>query len=161
MKKLGAVCCGVLMALAMLVGPALPASAAATGPAAITKVIAKKDKKPFTEVRNSTTGKRTKVKGYSTCLKISTHKKWAGAYAATIYKGSQVKTRKYVGTIIQDKAYDSDPCFGSGKSRADAGKLKKLGLYGLEPKTIYTFEIHASGGRSHKDTLKVLKVKTP
>ncbi|WP_221184790.1 hypothetical protein [Paeniglutamicibacter cryotolerans] len=151
----------MFLALAMVVGPALPASAAAIGPAAITKVVAKKDKKPFTELRNSVTGKRIKVKGYTTCLKISAHKKWAGSYAVAIYQGSQVKTRKYVGTIIQDKGYDQDPCFASGKTRADAGKLKKLGFYGLEPKTTYTFEVHAFGGRSHKDTLKVLKVKTP
>ena len=160
MRKFGAVCLGMSVTLVLLAGPILPASAAAKGPAAVTKVTAKTHKNHFDEIENPKTGKRVKVKGSLTCLKISSHKKWAGLYATTVYKGSQTKSRKYVGTIILDKEYDEDPCFASGKTRADAAKLRKLGMYGLEPKTTYTFEVHSSGGGSHKDTFKVVKAKT-
>ena len=89
--------------LALLPGSVLPASAAATGPAAVTKITAKTHKNHFDEIQNPKTGKWVKVKGSVTCLKISSHKKWAGHYATTVYKGSHAKSRKYVGTIILDK----------------------------------------------------------
>jgi len=160
MRKLGTAGLGLAMALTLLAGPALPATAAATGPAAVSKVTAKVLKNQFDEVENPETGKRIKVRGSLVCLKIKANKKWSGNYATTVYKGSSVKTRKYIGTIILSKKYNDDPCFGSGRTKTDAAKLRKAGMYGLEPKTTYTFEVHASGGGSHKDTLKTVKAKT-
>lgn len=160
MRKMSVVLCGLSIVFALMVGPAGPATAAATGPAAVTKVTAKTDKRAFTSIQNVTTGKKVKAVGYRTCLKLSAHKKWAGLYAVTVYRGSAHKSRKYVGTLVLEKGWDQDPCFGAGKTRTEAKKMRKAGMYGLEPKTTYTFEVHAAGGRSHKDTLKTVKVKT-
>lgn len=71
-----------------------------------------------------------------------------------------MKSRKYIGTVILDKAHEQDPCFATGEARTDVGKLRKLGPYALEPKPSYTFEGQVARLRAHQDTRKTIKIKT-
>ncbi|MBB2994788.1 hypothetical protein E9229_000979 [Paeniglutamicibacter cryotolerans] len=119
---------------------------------------AEKVKVQFTGIGHP--GQAKAVKGCLAGLKISARKKRDGLYATTICRGSQWKGRKYIGTIILDAVREEDPCFGVGKTRTDVGKLRKLALYGPEPKTTDAFDVQAAGGNSPKDLRKVMVIKS-